>query len=352
MRLTSAAIAVAVFSATALSLPQDQRFNSNVFKNFSIAPSQGGHAICITGKIPVTASTTKNLNFLLPADPDQFTITQTFLESVQANFSVLETLSAGNAEVSGTWDINAKLCYPIGWNPENSSKSIQFLIHGLGFDQAYWDFAPGYSYIDAVALAGYPTFSYDRLGTGASSHPDPIQVVQAPLEVEIAHSLIQSLRTSSLSKNAFKKVIVVGHSFGSVQSVAIAANHPKDADAVVLTGFSIESSGINIAVADFGLVIASDAEPARFRSLANGYLVTPTAASNQFAFFRYPNFDPKSKSPTPSHTTHVEIKYSQYLLQSSPSTNLANKPSPLASSSPKQPSSPQPPTSQGHSTSY
>ena len=73
------------------------------------------------------------------------------------------------------------------------------------------------SYVDAAADAGYATFSYDRLGVGASDHPDPIEVVQASLEVEVAHALIQALRDGVIGGNTFYKVVGIGHSLGSIQ---------------------------------------------------------------------------------------------------------------------------------------
>jgi hypothetical protein len=111
--------------------------------------------------------------------------------------------------------------------------------------KSYWDFAEGYSFIDAAAKAGYPTFSYDRLGVSASDHPDPIQIVQAPLQAEIDHCLITFLRQGKLVAQAFKNIVGVGHSFRSIRSLA---KYPADFDAVVLTGFSTDTLalGFNI----------------------------------------------------------------------------------------------------------
>jgi hypothetical protein len=79
------------------------------------------------------------------------------------------------------------------------ANTIQFLTHGVGFDKSYWDYnSSQHSYIDFMANQGYITLSYDRLGIGASAYPNPIQGgVQAQMEVEIAHSLVQGLRLGS-----------------------------------------------------------------------------------------------------------------------------------------------------------
>lgn len=161
----------------------------------------------------------------------------------------------------------------------------------IGFAKNYWDIATGYSYVDAAADAGYATFSYDRLGTGLSDHPDPIQVTQSALQVNIAHSLIQSLRTGKISNKTFTKVGGAGHSYGAIQSVGIAAQYPHDLDAIVLQGFSISSTGLPITFADFTSAIANQNVPSRFGTLPNGYIVTSNPIANQFAFYTYPNYD-------------------------------------------------------------
>jgi hypothetical protein len=50
-------------------------------------------------------------------------------------------------------------------------------------------------------------------GTGKSSHPDGTQEVQAGVQVEIAHQLVQKIRSGSTGLN-FGKLVGLGHSFG------------------------------------------------------------------------------------------------------------------------------------------
>jgi pimeloyl-ACP methyl ester carboxylesterase len=222
--------------------------------------------------------------------PDnQTVVTETVVEFVQQGSTLSQQVMGEKHNVSGTHNINGKLCFPVGGAP--SASSVQLLTHGVGFDKSYWDFfSAQYSYQDAAALKGYTTFSYDRLGTGLSDHPDPIQVVQGPLEVAIAHSLIQLLRSGAIGSTSFKKVIGVGHSFGSDITNAITAQYPQDVDAAVLTGFSVDSTGMIPFLSGLDLVIANEAQPARFGALPNGYLIAQSQAGNQFSFFRFPGF--------------------------------------------------------------
>jgi hypothetical protein len=263
------------------------------FQEATTSLSVGGKAFCISSNVPVYAAA-HNENLLVQSPTNQSVVTNLLIKYVQVNSTLPTLVNGGDRAVSDTYNINVKLCYPLDWDASTHSKSIHFLIHGIGFDKNYWDFAEGYSYVDAAAAAGYPTFSYDRLGVGASDHPDPIQVVQAPLQLEIAHSLVQSLRHGAFSHQSFSHVIGVGHSLGSIQSVAVTAKYPNDLDAVILTGFSTNTASMPLTFVGFNPAIASENQPLRFGDLPTGYLVSDTAISNQLIFLRAPNFDPKS----------------------------------------------------------
>lgn len=85
----------------------------------------------------------------------------------------------------------------------------------------YWDLSYdnfNYSYVDvATDKHKYSTLSYDRLGIGKSSHGDPLNEIQAPLEVAALAELTTQLRRGTFPgvKTAFKKVVHIG--FVSIQ---------------------------------------------------------------------------------------------------------------------------------------
>ena len=146
--------------------------------------------------------------------------------------------------------------------------------------------------MDYAAEQGYTTFLYDRLGTGLSDHPDSIQMVQVPYQIEIAHQLIQLLRSGGIANQTFKHVVGVGHSYGSSQVYRVTAEYPKDFDAVVLTGFSADNTGVFVAFAGLDLTPAAQNQPYRFSGLSNGYLTTTGIQGTEFFFFRAGQFDP------------------------------------------------------------
>ena len=258
-----------------------------------IGPSTGGGAQCITGSVQVAVSSNNiKLNYTGPAN--QLEATQTIVEYVQANpKSILD----GANPITRNYSIYAKLCLPSNSTMAKEVQTVQFLTHGDTLDSTYWDIAPGYSYVDAAPTAGYATFSYDRIGVGKSEHPDPIQVVQGPLQVEIAHFLVSSLRAGQIGGYSFDTVVGVGHSAGSTITQGQTTEYPTDFDAIILTGTSTEVTYVASALASFHFIIANTDPSGKFQGINNGYLTQATQEGIQSAFCRHPNFDPKSKFP-------------------------------------------------------
>lgn len=263
------------------------------FRDATVHVSQGGQAVCVSGTVPVTASAT-NYMFNFNAPQSQAEITQTFINLFTPGSPFPAGLVNSTREVSGTYDIFATFCTPPNIT---HPKSVQFLTHGVGFDQSYWDFTPGYSYVDYIVNLGEASFSYDRLGAGRSSNPalDPLNEIQAPLEVAIAAELLRQLRAGTFSNYAPERIVGVGHSLGSIitQGVTALPNATSLLDTAVLTGFSLTSSGQGPFAQGLNWQIASQNDPYRFSNLSNGYIVAASAISNEIGFLHYPGFDPE-----------------------------------------------------------
>ncbi|KAL8749352.1 MAG: hypothetical protein Q9184_006839 [Pyrenodesmia sp. 2 TL-2023] len=277
------------------------------FSNPSYGTSADGKAACIRGHIAVKASAS-NTKLLLKSPASQAELTQTTVDMAQAGSDyMLRVTSGGPNPVSGTYRIYSQLCWPNNASVASQVKTLQFLSHGGTLDHTYWDFAPGYSYVDAAAEAGYATFSYDRLGTGLSDHPDPNQVVQAALQVEIAHLLIQGLRKVRVQGLGIEKVVGVGHSAGSALTLGVVGKYPRDFNGLVFTGISVSTDSVGTSQIAFNLLPAPLDPSGRFKGLDNGYLTQGAIAQAfQFPFYRYPDYDPKSIShpiPTPNNRT-------------------------------------------------
>ena len=271
--------------------------NTQGFTNPKFMASVGGTAACITGyvNVSVTVSQTK---LLYTGPANNIAAVQTVIELVQANPTIYNSTNGGTSTIVGTYNIYAKLCVPTDLILFKNLQTVHLLTHGATSDMSYWEISKENSYIDAAVAQGYATFSYDRLGVGKSDHPDPIQVVQAPIHVEIAHQLVQQLRPGTLGARFFPNVVGVGHSAGSAYTRAVTAKYPTDFNATILQSASTESTYSGATYAAFDIIIANTDPSGRFNGIANGYLTQGASSpqSVQFPFYHYPGFDPKSQS--------------------------------------------------------
>jgi len=174
----------------------------------------------------------------------------------------------------------------------------------------------------------YATFSYDRLGIGNSSHGEPLNEIQSFIEVETLAQLTRMLRNGSFPGINYtpKKVVHVGHSFGSAQTYSLANLYPNITDGIVLTGFSMNASFVNLFAAGGNFQQANLNEPLRFSSitgtqvqnrlnmyagnvvdlfapidittlpkpqnLPNGYLISSNTEADKYLFLKPHYYDP------------------------------------------------------------
>ncbi|APA10419.1 hypothetical protein SS1G_07093 [Sclerotinia sclerotiorum 1980 UF-70] len=264
------------------------------WSNSTVQHSQGGNALCLSGKVPVPVIATTT-NLLLPELASQTEITQIFQELLQSHSNIINTTYGGTSRINSTFKVDATYCVPsyeetnFSVMTNSSAKTIQILTHGMGLDKSYWDILPGYSYVDAAAAAGYATLSYNRLGVGGSDHPDPLQIVQATVDVEIQHGLTLLVRQGYFNK-IFENVIGVGHSYGSIIQLAQNAKYPNDVNGTVLTGFVNDVASLSYTIAANNPAVAAINNSTLWGNLPYGYVVHDTAISMQLPFFRVPYF--------------------------------------------------------------
>ncbi len=167
-----------------------------------------------------------------------------------------------------TYRVAGWLCGPR--RPRNHE--VQFLVHGFTYDHLYW-MGLGFrrlDYVRAAAARGHTTFVVDRLGAGASDHPNP-DAVTFPNEAYVLHQLVSGLRAGAIGhdRTPFRRVVGVGHSMGAgMWNIEAGTYH--DVDALILADF------LHAADPDFvtylrAHYIAASTLPA-FASLPDGYL--------------------------------------------------------------------------------
>jgi pimeloyl-ACP methyl ester carboxylesterase len=119
-------------------------------------------------------------------------------------------------------------------------------LHGLGLGEWFWNFqpVPGFNYALQQARAGHVSVTVDRLGYGASGHPDGNQSCIGS-QADVAHQIVQALKAGSYSIGAgkpvkYKRVALAGHSAAGEISILEAYSY-KDVNALIVVGFSFSN---------------------------------------------------------------------------------------------------------------
>jgi pimeloyl-ACP methyl ester carboxylesterase len=128
------------------------------------------------------------------------------------------------------WQICGDLYQSLGPAP----RVVQVLIPGLTYDRRYWAMPGEYNFAEYMARAGYATLTFDRIGTGRSTHPAAREVT-ADAHVATLHQLVQALRAGQIADQPFDRVVTVGHSYGSGLAIMESSRH-ADIDGLIVTG--------------------------------------------------------------------------------------------------------------------
>jgi pimeloyl-ACP methyl ester carboxylesterase len=182
--------------------------------------------------------------------------------------------------------VSGELCAAPG------DRIVHLLVPGATYNSSYWDFPyqpARYSYVRAMRAAGIATFRLDRLGTGESNRPASLEMSLLS-HAEIVRQLVPALRTGALGQS-FEKVVLVGHSFGTLVTYAAVGSDPDLVDGVIATGVS---RGPDLP----GLIeiLVTFSHPAwleggRFAGLDPGYLTTLPGQRGDF--YHRPAVDPQ-----------------------------------------------------------
>ncbi|KID62689.1 catalytic protein, partial [Metarhizium hybridum] len=244
---------------------------------------------CQNITIPISISS-RNGIFSVATPANDVDVTDFVLNNFRAGVNYTDNVLQGYKTIEANYNLAATYCTP----ESGHGKSLQVLTHGVGINRYYWDFSYNnynYSYVDRALAQGYSTLIYDRLGIGESSRGDPIQELQASLEVSALHQLTKLLRQSKVPgiKTKFDKIFHVGHSFGSILTYGLTTKYPEDSDGIVLTGFTIDETFF----AWFGYAsnwVVANTNPA-LKQFPNGYVALGTAQAFQAVAFAPSNFD-------------------------------------------------------------
>jgi pimeloyl-ACP methyl ester carboxylesterase len=177
---------------------------------------------------------------------------------------------------------------------ERPRDELHVLLHGAGYDHRYWDWPVDpdrYSYTRWAAERGIATLALDRIGNGSSSRPPGRENTVAAQSAVVDH-VVRAARSGLDGAPPFSRVVLVGHSLGSVIAGRAAAVYGC-ADAVVLTGYFPTPSRAprNRKLVDDGFVPALKRFP-HLRGLVDEDYVAPIAGGRARVMYRPDQADP------------------------------------------------------------
>jgi pimeloyl-ACP methyl ester carboxylesterase len=126
-------------------------------------------------------------------------------------------------------------------------RAATIYLHGLGVAEWLWYFPTSYAsynYAMQEAKLGHVSVTVDRLGYRSSDHPPGNQVCIGS-EADVAHQLIQALKTGSYAVTGgkpvkYKRVALAGHSAAGEIAILEAYSY-RDVNAVIVVAFSFSN---------------------------------------------------------------------------------------------------------------
>jgi pimeloyl-ACP methyl ester carboxylesterase len=125
-------------------------------------------------------------------------------------------------------DGNTMAGYVYGEHPH---APLVILVHGASDSHTVFDFAPGYRAAGDLAEHGFGVLTVDRVGYGASSHPNGDTLNYATQAAEL-HDVVQQVRAGALGF-ASSEVVLLGPSVGA-DIVMVEAGTYHDVDGLVV----------------------------------------------------------------------------------------------------------------------
>lgn len=133
--------------------------------------------------------------------------------------------------------------------------------------------------MDFAVSKGYSVVNYDRLGFGKSWDGISGYQVQGPVQVALLEQLVMAIRSGKISTPP-SKVVLVGHSLGSIISNAVLNSNPNLVDGAILTGIAYYGVSGQVATEVKQLRLASVANPAKWGDRDSGFLTWVDIYSN------------------------------------------------------------------------
>jgi pimeloyl-ACP methyl ester carboxylesterase len=210
------------------------------------------------------------------------------VRSLAVTFTVQNTNRSlfGCASDGAAYEVRGHLIAPGSALAKSAARrgGATLYLHGLNYGEWLWNFTavPGHDYAVAQAKAGHVSVVVDRVGYGASGHPDG-NATCLGAAADMAHQIVSALRSGAYAADGapgprFKRIALVGHNIGG-EIANIEAASFKDVDALGIVSYSFQN--LPRASVEFGLgrLVCQSGGESAFPGGPGGYtLQSPTAA--------------------------------------------------------------------------
>ncbi|EJD52238.1 hypothetical protein AURDEDRAFT_56385 [Auricularia subglabra TFB-10046 SS5] len=261
-------------------------------------PPQSGRANCVQSIVPVHASATNfNLTGLDPTKPVPL---------------------KADVPVSGRFTVEVHFCTPTARRAAHAD-TLLVMAPGATYNTLYWDLPlqpETYSFVRLANSQGFATLSIARVGDGLSSRPDPINVLQLPIQVAAQVKILKLAREGKIPgfRGRFRNIVGIGHSLSSAILNGVIVEAPQVLDAAIFTGVPgdvkyghADPSNMLFPTTGFGFIPANEAGIPRFRNLPDGYLTTQNITSRTVFYGPPGTFDPDVLAFDEAHKDTVSI---------------------------------------------
>ncbi|KAK0109580.1 hypothetical protein ONS95_002265 [Cadophora gregata] len=282
-------------------LPKTQAFMllllTSLFMVCIVAAENSPGKSCVDFTVPLTLTTTDWV-WGRPKIETDIDLTSLTFDFNRRDFMTTFIPFSGVQNNTRSYNIAGSYCEP----RSGPGSTLLIATHGGSLDRSYWDsdYQPAnYSFVDFAVAKGYSVLFYDRVGAGQSTIISGYDA-QFSIHIAVLDSLVRYARAGSIPRAARrssqyvpKKIVLVGHSMGSIASNALVAAKPDVVDGVVLSGWGYNSGMANV----FGLVAATsqlkiaNKISRRWKAYDNAYATFVDIFSYINIFYKIPNYD-------------------------------------------------------------
>ena len=152
-------------------------------------------------------------------------------------------LQDGNFMIGYSYAPPRRVGFPHGGHGHGTP--VLVMIHGASDTHTVFDFSPGFRAAPELADLGIPVLTVDRVGYGASSHPDG-DSLDYPTSAGYVHQVIQAVRNGALGFSPSAVILLGPSAGGDIALVEAGTYHDVDGLIVVSNTSQLQPALFNV----------------------------------------------------------------------------------------------------------